>query len=191
METPNARELAIVDAWRSPEAATFFRNVWPMYVHELSGFDTDFYTLDPTGRWQPDLVEDWLSSITPPQNLRSPRDRDDPEQPFQRAHVVTCDQRPVGFVCLGMRPFRYMMADVELTVSEFFLVHAHRGTETAARVVQLVLQRYPGAWELSVIHDNAHALRFWRRVLPALHVRELVEAREPRDISFRFVAGAE
>lgn len=149
--------MAIVDAWRVPEARVYFRNVWPMYVHEVSGFDTDFYVLDETGRWRRNIVEDWISDVTPPQNLRSLRAEQDRAQPFQRAHVITRDGHPVGFVCVGMQPFKYMPADADLNIAEFFLTHASRGTGAAARVLELVLQQYPGRWHLRAIHDNTRA----------------------------------
>ena len=62
--------VSLEDAWRSPAAAAFFRNVWPMYVHEISDFDTDFYRLDALGRWQPDIVEDWIAAVTPREPAR-------------------------------------------------------------------------------------------------------------------------
>src|SRR5689334_19395481 len=96
--------IALVDAWRDPLARAFFLNVWPMYVHELSGFDTDFYALDERGRWQPDIASDWIASVTPPANLDSPRAVHDPGQPFQRTHVITQGDRPVGFVSIALPP---------------------------------------------------------------------------------------
>ncbi|AUX34314.1 uncharacterized protein SOCE836_064860 [Sorangium cellulosum] len=92
-----------------------------MYVHEISGFDTSFYVLDEAGRWQPDIVNDWVSSVTPPGNLRTPQSDQGPTQPFQRAHVITSDARPVGFVCVGLRAFKCMPDDVDLSIAEFFL----------------------------------------------------------------------
>jgi predicted acetyltransferase len=182
-------QIAIVDAWRVSGARDFFRNVWPMYVHEVSGFDTDFYVLDETGRWLPDIVEDWISSTTPPKNLRIARAQEDPAQPFQRAHVITAGGRPVGFVCVGMKPFKYMPADADLNIAEFFLIHAWRGTGTADRALELVLRRYPGQWHLRAIHDNTRAIRFWRKALASIGVRDIEEGRENSDVVFRFVAG--
>jgi len=182
--------VEIVDAWRVPKACEFFRSVWPMYVHELSGFDTDFYALDETGRWLPDIVEDWIASVTPPQNLHSAGPELDPAQPFQRAHVITSDGRPVGFVCVGMKPFKYMPDDVDLNIAELFLIHTARGSGTGTRALDLLLRRYSGRWHLRVIHDNARAIRFWRRALPLLRARDLEEAIEDRDVAFRFVTSA-
>ncbi|KYG08883.1 hypothetical protein BE21_21050 [Sorangium cellulosum] len=79
--------ISIIDAWGTREARELFRSVWPMYVHEISGFDTSFYVVDEVGRWQPDIVNDWVSSVTPPGNLRTPQSDQGPTQPFQRAHV--------------------------------------------------------------------------------------------------------
>jgi hypothetical protein len=39
--------VTLEDAWVSQDGGTFLRNVWPMYVHELSGFGADFYGLPP------------------------------------------------------------------------------------------------------------------------------------------------
>lgn len=178
--------IAIIDAWRVPEAREFFRNAWPMYVHELSGFDTDFYVLDEAGRWHPDIVEDWVSSVTPPRNLRVVRAEQDPGQPFQRAHIITRDARPVGFVCVGVQPFKYMPDDAEMNIAEFFLIHAARGTGTATRAFELVLRRYPGRWHLRAVHDNARAIRFWRKALSSVGVGDLEEKREDGDVVFRF-----
>ena len=181
--------VSLEDAWRSPAAAAFFRNVWPMYVHEISDFDTDFYRLNALGRWQPDIVEDWIAAVTPPANLREAVPDDDPRQPCQRAHVILCDTVPVGFVCVGARPFRYMPPEVDHSLAELFVVHAHRGTGAAAEAVRQVIARYPGRWHLRAIHDNARAIAFWRRALPEMGVDELAESREERDVVFTFSHG--
>jgi len=178
--------VSLADAWRSPAAAAFVRNVWPMYVREIAGFDTDFYHLDAQGRWQPDIVGDWIAAVTPPANLREAVPDDEPRQPCQRAHVILCDTVPVGFVCVGTQPFRYMPPEVDHSLAELFVVHAHRGTGAAAEAVQQVMARYPGQWHLRAIHDNSRAIAFWRRTLPALGVGRLAESSEDRDVIWTF-----
>lgn len=167
-------------------AREFFRNTWPMYVHELSGFDTDFYTLDDRGRWQPDVADDWTAAVTPAANLREPRAPGDAGQPFQRSLVVACDGRPAGFVCLATTPFRFMPADADVILAELFVTHPHRGTGVAERAVWLLLDRWAGRWVLRVIHDNTRALRFWRRVLPRLPVERLEQSTDGADVCWRF-----
>src|ERR1700682_4693767 len=68
--------VTLEDAWLSQDGGAFLRNVWPMYVHELSGFGADFYQLDSIGRWQPDIAEQWIARITPAANLRGVRSHD-------------------------------------------------------------------------------------------------------------------
>jgi predicted acetyltransferase len=189
MESTMRDRVSLVEAWREPGVELFFRNVWPLYLHEISGFDTDFYSLDESGRWTPDLVDDWLSPLTPPQNLREARAADNSAQPFQRSYVIAIDGRPVGFICVGAQPFAFMPADVDFSVSEFFLIHAARGTDVATRALGLLFERNPGRWSLQVIHDNARALRFWRRALPSRGVRDLEERRQGGEVEFRFAVG--
>jgi len=183
-------EVRLIDAWREPAARAFFFNVWPMYVHELSGFDTDFYRLDEGGRWQPDIAADWVSTETPAANLRASRDAGDPAQPFQRTHVITRAGRPVGFACIGLQPFKFMADDVDQTFGELFLIHAARGDGTAARAVELVLRAHPGRWSMLVIHDNARALRFWRKTLPLAGARAIEERENSGDVVLRFTTAS-
>src|SRR5262245_57154212 len=109
-------DVRLLDSWQGVEAQTFFRNVWPMYVHEISGFDTDFYRLGPDGKWLPDIVEDWIAPQTPVGNLRhSPVNPDG--GPFQRTHVIVANDEPVGFVCVGLPPFKHMPGDVDVLLA--------------------------------------------------------------------------
>lgn len=184
------RDVSLEEVWLSADAAAFVRNTWPLYVHDLSAFDTDFYSQDALGRWQPDIVGDWLAPHTPRALLREARSAHDPVQPFQRAYAIAADGRRVGFVCVGLAPFRYIPADVDAAICETFVVHSQRGTGVAERAVGLVLRRHPGRWALAAIHDNARAIAFWARALPALGVRDLERSggagRE--DVVFRFTA---
>jgi hypothetical protein len=75
--------VALEDVWSNSLAREFFLNVWPMYVHDISAFDSDFYRLDPSGRWLPDIAGDWVAATTSAQNIHEGRARDAGEQPFQ------------------------------------------------------------------------------------------------------------
>ena len=180
--------VRLLNAWADADAARFFAHVWPMYVHEITAFATDFYALDGQGRWQPDLIGDWTAAVTPAANLRAPRAPGDSGQPFQRAHVITSDGVAVGFACLGLSPFRYMPADAEVILCELFVARRVRGSRVAADAVAQLLARHRGRWFLRAIHDNARAIAFWRRVLAAAPVHDLREGREDGDVVWRFVA---
>ena len=63
--------VRLTAAWQDAAAARCFANLWPMYVHEITAYATDFYTLDDDGVWQPDLIGDWTAPVTPPANVRA------------------------------------------------------------------------------------------------------------------------
>jgi len=184
-----AAEIGLIDGWANREAREFFRNVWPMYVHEISGYDTEFYRLDSTGRWIPNLVDDWISNATRPANLRTSHGESDLLQPFQRAHVVTAGGVPIGFACVGLQPFKYMPEDADVTIAEFFLAHKSRGTGAGRRAIELLVKQYPGRWHLRAIHDNRRAIRFWRKTLPFVGALDVRERSMDGDIVWEFTAG--
>jgi predicted acetyltransferase len=181
-----AMEVTLLDCWRVPEARTFFENVWPLYVHELTGFDTDFYRLGADGKWVPDLVEGWTAPLTPSANLRHPP-VDLAAGPFQRAHVIVANAQPVGFVCVTLPPCKYMPPEADVQVAELFIANPFRARGVAREAVQHLLRRYRGRWHLSAIHDNHRALGFWRKVLPTLPIANLREMAEEREVTFSFV----
>jgi len=183
--------VRLTAAWQNAPAARCFANLWPMYVHELTAFATDFYTLDDDGVWQPDLIGDWTAPVTPSANMRAAVAETDPRQPLQRAYVIARDGQVAGFACVGLAPFRFMPDDADVILCELFLVRRARGGGVGEAALTELLARHPGRWVLRAIHDNARAIRFWRRVLPRAPVRALDERREAGDIVWRFVAGGD
>ena len=95
----------------------------------------------------------------------------------------------MGFACVGVQPFKFMADDVDQTFGELFVIHAARGDGTAARAVELVLRAYSGRWSMLVIHDNARALRFWRKTLPLAGARAIEEREKNADVVLRFTTG--
>lgn len=182
-------DVRLLDAWQVAEAQTFFRNVWPMYVHEIAGFDSDFYRLAADGRWLPDIVEDWIAPQTPVANLRE-SSGEPADHPFQRTHVILADARPVGFVCVAVPPFKYMPAHVDVLVAELFIASPFRARGIASRAVEHLLRRYQGRWHLCAIHDNLRAVRFWRKTLPTLPIDDLDESTDAREVTFSFSTSA-
>jgi predicted acetyltransferase len=182
------QNVKLIDPASSPDSKQFFLNTWPMYVHELAGLGSRFYSLDARGCWQPHISPDWVATVTADVNLRWPVAADDPRQPLQRTHVIARGHTAMGFVCVGLAPFKYMPDDVDYELSELFLTHGHRGHGVSRRALELLLASYPpGRWSLRVLPGNARALRFWSKVLPALGVRELERGLDRDDVTWRFV----
>ncbi len=148
--------LSLRDARESPRDALWLRNVLPLYLHELSGFGSEFWSLDETGRWQPEqAVETWFTHAE------------------VSALLVLSEGRRIGFALVGHAPFPYMSAEVDHSLAEFFILAGHRRHGLGAEAARLVLHRFPGRWELEVLSRNVPAQRFWRKVtlgLPGLQV---------------------
>jgi len=148
--------LSLRDARESPRDALWLRNVLPFYLHELSGFGSEFWWLDETGRWQPEqAVETWFTHAD------------------VSALVLLSEGRRIGFALVGHSPFPYMSAEADHVLSEFFILAAHRRHGLGAEAARLVLHRFPGRWELEVLSLNGPARHFWRKVtqgLPGLQV---------------------
>jgi predicted acetyltransferase len=148
--------LSLRDARTSAQDSLWLRNVLPFYLHELSGFGSEFWWLDETGRWQPEqAVETWFT------------------RPDVSALLLLSEGKRIGFALVGHSPFPYMSAEVDHSLAEFFILAAHRRHGLGAEAARRVLQRFPGRWELEVLALNAPAQRFWRKVtreLPGLQV---------------------
>ena len=126
------------------------RNLYPLYIHELSRF-TDFYRLDGRGVWQPDLLTDWLGAA------------------HRLLLLAWVDDRPAGFLFAGTRPFPHFRTDgAEHHLAELFVVAPERERGVGRDLAEAAFARWSGRWELSVLAGNAGALAFWRRVLAPL-----------------------
>lgn len=72
----------------------------------------------------------------------------------------------IGFAFVGEAPFPHMTPGVRFRLCELFVQRGERRSGAARAAVRAIVARSPGSFELSVLHENAPALRFWRAVLP-------------------------
>ena len=52
--------LTLIDARASVTNQAWLRNVYPLYLHDLSAFDHGYYQLTDHGLWEPDHLPSWL-----------------------------------------------------------------------------------------------------------------------------------
>lgn len=139
-------DLELVDAQGSALQATWLRNVYPLYLHDLSTWSHD-YTLDREGRFQPDHLPYWLS------------------EPFCRPLVGVENGVASGFALVGTGAFPWKSRDVDHRISEFFVPRLARRSGVGRRLAHAVFHRFPGRWELTILDGNDAALAFWRAVV--------------------------
>jgi predicted acetyltransferase len=135
------------------------RNVYPLYLHDLSPF-TEFYDIDDQGVFYPDYLPDWL----------------DVESPFVHPMIIRADGRPAGFAFVGQAPFPHMTRGRDYRMSEFFVLARHRRRGVGTRAARALFDRFRGVWEVSELPGNERAQRFWRGVI-AEHTRGAFEER--------------
>jgi predicted acetyltransferase len=132
----------------SPAEHTLLRNLYPLYLHDLSEFGGG-YSLDAQGLWQPDYLPYWLSGKEGCHPL-----------------LFRLDGRPVGFALVGQAPFPFMTPGRDFHLSEFFVLRGERRHGLGRRAAFALFDRFPGGtWELSQLPANQGATAFWRRVI--------------------------
>jgi len=131
----------------SPTEYPILRNLYPLYLHDLSEFG-DGYTLDPQGVWQPDYLPTWLSESEQVHPL-----------------LFRLDERPVGFAFVAQAPFTYMTPGRDYQLSEFFILRSQRRHGLGQQAALDVFNRFRGVWEVAQLRGNRAAIAFWHRVI--------------------------
>lgn len=141
--------IEIINAKESPTALEWVRNVYPLYLHDLSDFDANVYTLNELGRWEPDLLSLWLS--------------------HEYGHIfqVISNHKRVGFAFIAQAPFPQITPGVNFRMSEFFILRAYRRMGIGTRAACTLFNRFSGTWEILELPLNNQALLFWRSVISA------------------------
>jgi predicted acetyltransferase len=134
----------------SPADRALIRNLYPLYLHDLTAF-TDFYDVDARGIFQPDYLPDWL----------------DRQGPTTHPLVFHEGGRPAGFALVGQAPFPHMTAGRDYRMCEFFVLNRARRRGVGRRAAHAIFARFPGVWEVTELPRNTGATSFWRAVIGA------------------------
>lgn len=139
--------LELRDARGAAQDRAWLRNVYPLYLHDLSEFDGGYYQLDDRGVWQPDHLPSWLG--------------EDPDLPL----IIVAGGRRVGFALVARAPSLWIAPGCDHRMSEFFVLRRERRQGIGALAAHAVFDAHPGRWEVSELVRNERAIRFWRRVI--------------------------
>jgi len=158
-------KIDIVEAGENGEAIV--RNLFPLYIHDLSEFM----------RWDaPDdglfvasdlLVQYWGRE---PQDSRFHWPDDLRGFPF----LIRADGKLAGFALIreiGKDP-------PSLDVGEFFIMRKYRGGGVGKEVAHRVFDMFPGRWQVRELLENTPAQAFWRRIIDEYTGGDYVETRE-------------
>lgn len=158
-------EVELVDAKRSDAATEWLRNVYPLYLHDLSEFHAG-YKLDDRGHWSPDYLPYWLSNS------------------FCHPLVIRSGKESAGFALIGSSPFPYMAPGCDFRIAEFFVLRSFRRSGIARVAATAVLKKFSGTGEIAVLMGNQRAVHFWRQVLAAPPVKTWSEMADEDRVTF-------
>jgi predicted acetyltransferase len=93
-------------------------------------------------------------------------------EPDRFAFILEADGQDCGFALVR----KVLDPDTGHTYSsmaEFYIAPGHRHLGLGRAAAKIVMQRFPGPWEVSVLKNNLLARSFWPNVLDELCVKEI------------------
>jgi len=93
-------------------------------------------------------------------------------EPERHPFLVRADGRLAGFVLVKKRSEISGNTDV-WDMAEFFVIRGCRRDGIGTRIAHTVWTRFPGPWEIRVMHSNGPARRFWESAISAFLDREI------------------
>lgn len=153
--------MAIELAVAAGGMATWVRNVYPLYLHDLSAY-TSYYSLGRDGLWRPDHLDDWLTG-----------------SPLQHAFAIMAEREPAGFVFVGQAPFAHMTPGRDFRLCEFFVLNRFRRQGVGRAAAIAAFDRFRGDWEVTEVPRNEGAIAFWRRVIGGYTGGRFTDTLEP------------
>lgn len=170
----NARTFELL--LTTEEEAQPIRNLWPLYVHEVSEFDGQ----------RPNRH----GVISDSDDLRTVADLS-PGAWWSRPdclfpYLIRVDGIAAGFNLIAGGP--YAKTDgIDYTVHEFFVAHAFRADGTAVRAAREGIARHRGTWEVVTYPSSPRAIAFWRKTLPPCTTAPVQETEEDHALGRRVV----
>jgi predicted acetyltransferase len=126
-------------------------NLLQFYLHDFSEFSevgTEHGEVGADGRFPYEYLDAYW--------------QEDKRCPF----TICADGRLAGFVLINQ--WSALDRPLDRSVAEFFILRKYRRYRVGRRAAGLLVQRFPGRWEVPVAWYNRPALAFWRATVPAL-----------------------
>lgn len=76
--------------------------------------------------------------------------------------LIKLENEIVGFFMLNKQT---SVLDIDWHMAEFFILAKFQGRGIGQQVAEVIWNKFPGSWEVSVIPENERALKFWKTVI--------------------------
>jgi predicted acetyltransferase len=94
------------------------------------------------------------------------------------AFFIAVDGETAGFATVDTD---VVDADTNYSIGYFFVSRRFRGTGTGPKAAQLLVQRFPGSWQIFHVNANAVARAFWQKIVPRLSQGDFSERSQAID----------
>jgi len=136
----------------TPEDSVIIKNLYPLYLHDLSEFDgtqpNRYGVFDASNRLTT------LADVGEKQNLWWQKPA------VLWPYLIQVDNRPAGFGLVASEP--HVPQGVDFLLHEFFLAHPFRGQGLAQEAAQMIFRKHRGNWEIYALPNHVRAITFWR-----------------------------
>ncbi len=128
---------------------TILRNLYSLYLHELSNFTTNL-DIGEDGRFHyEELDMFWdVDGLSP--------------------YFIMLDGEMIGFILLLERPFLKKSSDYG--INDFFILNKHKGRGLAVQAAGKIFAEKPGEYFVMQVVENKRAVAFWKKVYNGLNV---------------------
>ncbi len=165
--------VSIRDARSAPADRRWIEGIYRDYLDDLAPLNTGvFPALEEVGHTESDQLARWFGD------------------PAAHPMLILHAGMPAGFAIVARGASRPGRSPVDYRMAEFFVGRAHRRLGVGAGAVRLLLDRFPGHWEIVEMLRNPPAVAFWRRVVREYTRGDFVERIVDGEVRQTFVSGA-
>jgi aminoglycoside 6'-N-acetyltransferase I len=91
--------------------------------------------------------------------------------------LIAVNDEPAGFADVARPP--HASPSVDYRIEDFFIVNKWRRVGVGREALRLIVERYPGRWEVGWLPKNEPAARFWRAVTQPWDAQDWPVAQAP------------
>ena len=133
----------------SENDASILRNLYSLYLHDLSKF-TENIDIDVDGVFHFDGLDSFweVDGISP--------------------YFIKKEESVIGFLLLLERP--YLKKDNDYSVNDIFILNKYKGKGLGTKVLEQLFNEKSGKYYVIELVDNLPAVSFWKNVYKQLHI---------------------
>lgn len=125
-----------------PEDRELFWNIHQKYLYEMTNFYDD--EMDEVGNYHYGYFDKYFT------------------EPKRKAMFIYFDKHLAGFAMIN--PYSYIDEKPDYVLAEFTIFPAYRKKHIAKEAVEMIFDRYKGAWEVKYNEANIPARNLWNKV---------------------------